>query len=54
MPEASDTDSIDNVSSFLAVLADSFCGLTKIWETTSVFTKYVDMVNFLFKASHVF
>lgn len=46
--EASDFDSIHNMSPFFRELLDRLCGLTKISETLSALTKYVDMVKFLF------
>lgn len=45
MLEASNSDSIYNVSLFLDGLVDNHCALTKSAETVSAFTECIDMVN---------
>lgn len=54
MLEASEFDSINNISPFLRELVDGLCGLTKSTETTSAFIEYVDTVNILFKRHRSF
>lgn len=49
MLEASDYDSIDNVSPFFGELLDSVCGFPKTRETISAITNYVDKAIYLCK-----
>lgn len=49
MLEASDFGAVDKVSPFLGFLVDGLCGLSRIDEVTSAMTKYVDMVNLVFR-----
>lgn len=50
--EASDFDSIEIVLPFVGVLVDAFREKTKSVDVIKAFTRYVDMVNFMFRRRH--
>lgn len=47
MLQASDFGAIDIISPFLGVFVAELCGLREEASITAVFTKYVDVVNFI-------
>lgn len=49
MLKVSDHDSPDNGLLFLGALVDAFCGISKSAKVVKTFTRYVDMVNCMFR-----